>query len=160
MVYQFCLDNTKITADKLELYGGVTDELFSSFYADVVKRMGKLGELTRDDLYKYSEAEVIWLMRNSCDMSLSKTFKMFQECTKFYESDIKPSDDKYSISFNCKKRYLNPLVNVNGQYKRIYEVSEVVKERIDKFLSFETPKYAYFDFNFKDEKKMKKKKLY
>ena len=39
MLYHFCLDNTKITLDKLELYGGVTDELFSSFYADVVKLM-------------------------------------------------------------------------------------------------------------------------
>lgn len=135
-------------------------KLVAQFYTDTVKRLGDLGELTRDDLYKYSEAEVIWLMRNSSDKKLSEIFRLFQESTCFYESDIKPSDDKYSISFNCKKRYLNPLVNVNGQYKRIYEVSDVVKERIDKFLSFETPKYAYFDFNFKDEKRMKKKKLY
>lgn len=135
-------------------------KLVGQFYADIVKRLGELGELTREDLYKYSEREVILLMRNSSDKSLSKIFKMFQESTCFSESDIKSSDDKYYVSFNCKKRYLNPLVNINGQYKRIYEVSKIVKERIDEFLSFETPKYAYFDFNFNDKKKIRKKKLY
>lgn len=135
-------------------------KIVGQFYADIVKRLGELGELTREDLYKYSEKEIIWLMRNSSDKRLSKIFKMFQESTCFYESDIKPSDDKYSVSFNCKKRYLNPLVNVNGQYKRIYDVSDIVKERIDMFLSFETPKYAYFDFNFNDKKKIRKTKLY
>ena len=135
-------------------------KLVAQFYADIVKRLGKLGELTRGDLYKYSEKEVIWLMRNSSDKELSKIFKIFQESTEFYESDVKPTDDKYCVSFNCKKRYLNPLVNINGEYKRIYNVSEIVKERINKFLSFETPKYAYFDFNFKDEKKTRKRKLY
>lgn len=137
-------------------------KIVAQFYADTVKRLGELGELTREDLYRYSEGHVIWLMNNSSDKDLSNIFKMFQECTEFHESDEKPSDDKYCISFNCKKRYLNPLVNVNGEYKRIYDVSDIVRDRIDKFLTFETPKYAYFDFNFKDNKKnpVKKKKLY
>lgn len=135
-------------------------KIVAQFYADTVKRLGELGELTREDLYRYSEGHVIWLMNNSSDKELSKTFKLFQECIEFYESDEKPSDDKYCISFNCKKRYLNPLVNVNGEYKRIYDVSDIVRERIDKFLSSETSKYAYFDFNFKDNKKIRKKKLY
>ena len=135
-------------------------KLVGQFYADVVKRLGDLGELTREDLYKYSEREVIWLMKNSRDKNLSKAFKLFQDCNTFYESDEKPSDDKYFVSFNCKKRYLNPLVNIDGEYKRIYDVSDIIKEIIDKFLNFETPKYAYFDFNFKDNKKTRKKKLY
>ena len=135
-------------------------KLVGQFYADIVKKLGDLGELTREELYKYSEREVIWLMRNSKDKNISKVFKMFQECTEFYESNMKPSDDKYCVSFTCKKRYLNPLVNINGEYKRIYEVSEIVKERIDKFLNFETLKYAYFDFNFKNNNKTRKRKLY
>ena len=135
-------------------------KLVAQFYADTVRRLGELGELNRDDLYRYTEEHVIWLMNNSSDKELSKTFKLFQECIEFYESDEKPSDDKYCISFNCKKRYLNPLVNINGEYKRIYDVSQIVKEIIDEFLNFETPKYAYFDFNFKDNNKTRKKKLY
>ena len=137
-------------------------KIIAQFYADTVKRLGEIGELTREDLYRYSEKHVIWLMNNSSDKDLSNTFKMFQECIEFHESDVKPSDDKYWISFNCKKRFLNPLVNINGEYKRIYDVSESIKERIDEFLDFETPKYAYFDFNFKGNKKkhVKKKKLY
>lgn len=137
-------------------------KIVAQFYADTVKRLGELGELTREDLYKYSEKDVIWLMNHSSDEELSRIFKLFQDSTTFYESDVKPSDDKYCISFNCKKRYLNPLVYVNGEYKRIYDVSELIKDRIDSFLNFETKKYAYFDFNFKDNKKnpVKKKKLY
>ena len=137
-------------------------KLVAQFYADTVKRLGELGELTREDLYRYSEKDVIWLMNNSSDEELSKTFKLFQEVTYFHESDVKPSDDKYCVSFNCKKRYLNPLVNINGEYKRIYDVSQIVKEIIDEFLNYETPKYAYFDFNFKDNKQnyVKRKKLY
>jgi len=135
-------------------------KLVAQFYADTVRRLGELGELTRDDLYRYTEKDVIWLMNNSSDEELSKTFKLFQEVTYFHESDVKPSDDKYCVSFNCKKRYLNPLVNINGEYKRIYDVSQIVKEIIDEFLNFETPKYAYFEFNFKDNNKTRKKKLY
>ena len=137
-------------------------KITAQFFVDMVKRLGKLGELSREDLYKYSEEEVIMKMNNSSDRTLSDTFKLFQETSYFFEGDTEPSEDNYSISFNCKKRYINPLVSVLGQYKRIYDVSDIAKNKIDTFLSFETKKYAYFDFNFdiKNSKKILQRKLY
>ena len=137
-------------------------KITAQFFVDTVKRLGDLGELSREDLYLYSKEEVIWKMNNSSDKSLSDIFKLFQNSVYFFESDVKPLDNSYVISFNCKKRYINPLVNVNGEYKRIYDVSDIARNRIDGFLNFETKKYAYFDFNFevKDKIPTLQKKLY
>ena len=66
---------------------------------------------------------VRFVLNNGTDEVIEQTIEVGQLVEEPAETPTKPSDDKYSVSFNCKKRYLNPLVNVNGQYKRIYEVS-------------------------------------
>lgn len=123
-------------------------KITAQFFADTVKKMGQIGELERKDLYNYSEKEVIEKIKNSKDSSISKCFKKFENATEFFESNTKPINDNYCISLNCKKRYINPLISVDGEYKRIYDVSDVAKNKIDNFLNWKTKTYAYFDFNF------------
>lgn len=123
-------------------------KITAQFFADAVKKMGEQGELTRGDLYRLSEKDVIGKIENSNNKALSNCFKKFENATKFFESDTKPADDRYCISLNCKKRYINPLVKVDGTYQRIYDVSDDAKLKIDNFLNWNTKKYAYFDFNF------------
>lgn len=110
-------------------------KITAQFFADTVKRMGEQGELTREDLYRLSEKDVIGKMENSNNKELSNCFKKFENATEFFESDAKPTDDRYCISLNCKKRYINPLVNVDGEYKRVYDVSDDAKLKIDNFLN-------------------------
>lgn len=120
------------------------------FYAQTLKRLYKIGEITIDDLYKYSELEIIEIIRNSKNKDIVEKFNTFLQTTDFYESDTQPDDNNFWVSFNVKKRYINPLVLVDGEYKRITEVSLKAKEIIENFLNFQTKKYAYFDFNFKN----------
>ena len=56
--------------------------------------------------------------------------------------------DKYCISINAKKRYIIPLVETDNSYKRINDISEVAKDRINNYLQSKTKKYAYLDFDF------------
>lgn len=123
-------------------------KLTAQFYADIIKKMVEKNWLTKEDLYKYSESEVIDKIKKCEDKNISDCFKKFQNTTKFFESDEKPSGNNYWISLNCKKRYINPLVNVNGKYKRIKDISEIANQKIEEFLNWNTKKYAYFDFNF------------
>jgi len=72
---------------------------------------------------------------------------MFENSTKINESD-EPVYDKYCVSITAKKRYIVPLVKYEDSYKRIKDISEFAKERIEQYLELETPKYAYLNFNF------------
>ena len=123
-------------------------KLTAQFYADTVKKMGERNLLTKEDLYKFSEREVIEKIENCEDKIISNCFKKFENTTRFFESDELPAGNEYCISLNCKKRYINPLVNENGEYKRVKDVSEIANQKINEFLNWNTKKYAYFDFNF------------
>ena len=123
------------------------DKLTMQFLADTVKKMSEKKLLTKKDLYTLSENEVINKIENCTDEKISSCFKLFRNSTKIHESD-KPVLDKYCVSITAKKRYIVPLVKYEDSYKRIKDISEFAKERIEQYLELETPKYAYLNFNF------------
>lgn len=57
-------------------------------------------------------------------------------------------DEKYCISVNSKRRYIDPLVKTENGNKRIYIMSEIAREKINNYLAYQTRKYAYLDFEF------------
>lgn len=75
-------------------------KLTSQFYADIVKKMGEKNWLTKKDLYKCSENEVIDKIKTCKDKNISDCFKKFQNATEFFERDEKPSGNNYWISLN------------------------------------------------------------
>ena len=82
------------------------------------------------------------------DEKLADAFRRFQEANFINESNEKPIEitDKYMIcDLKTKKRYVNPLVLVNGKAIRIKDYSNKVQRIIEKFLNFETKKYAWID---------------
>lgn len=117
------------------------------FLADTVKRMSEEKFLTKKDLYTLSEQEVINRIENCKNEKIATCFKMFENSTKINESD-EPVDDKYCVSITAKRRYIVPLVEDSDSYKRINDISNFAKEKIDNYLQFRTKKYAYLDFNF------------
>ena len=123
-------------------------KLTMQFVADVVKKMSEKSLLTKNDLYTLCEQEVIDKIENCEDENISKCFKLFRDTTKINESD-EPVLDKYCINVKAKRRYIVPLANNNGNYKRISNVSLLAKEKIENYLNWETKKYAYLDFDFK-----------
>jgi len=123
------------------------DKIVMQFIADTVKKLVDEKYLTKDELYIITEQEVIDRIENCTDNSISKAFKLFRNTSEVGESDIEVKD-KYCISVNSKTRYINPLVKTEKAIRRIYDVSELAKEKIDKYLAYKTQKYAYLNFNF------------
>ena len=118
------------------------------FLADIIKKMNQKGLINKEDLYKLSEKDVIEKIENCEYDNISKCFKIWKNTTQINESDI-PVEDKYCVSINAKRRYINPLVkNDNDIYVRVNQISDIAKQYIEKCLNFQTKKYAYFDFNF------------
>ena len=123
------------------------DKLAMQFLADTVKKMSEEKFLTKKDLYTLSEQEVINRIENCKNEKIAKCFKMFENSTKINESD-EPVYDKYCVSITAKRRYIVPLVEDFDSYKRINDISNFAKEKIDNYLQLKTKKYAYLDFNF------------
>ncbi len=123
------------------------DKLVMQFFADIVKKMSEENLLTKKDLYTLSEKEVVEKIENCSNEKISKCFKLFRNSTKISESDY-PVFDKYCVSITAKRRYIVPLIEYDNSYKRINDISDFAKEKIDDYLKFKTKKYAYLDFEF------------
>ncbi len=121
--------------------------LSMQFLSDIIKKMNKIGLITKKDLYTLSEKQFIEKIK-SCDYdNISKYFNIWKNASKINESD-NPVQDKYCVSINAKIRYINPLIKIGKESVRISEVSETAKANIDSCLNYKKKKYAYFDFNF------------
>lgn len=123
------------------------DKITMQFYADMMKKMHEKRLITIEDLYTLSEKEVIHKMENCEDYQIAKAFRKFSNLTSIYESDEKPVEENYCISIPSKKRYIIPLVQAENESKRINEMSEIAKQKVEDYLSYRTKKYAYLDFN-------------
>lgn len=71
--------------------------------------------------------------------------EIVQEYFKVLSDEI-PVSDKYCVSITAKRRYIVPLVKYNNSYKRINDISDFAKNKINDYLQFKSKKYAYFDF--------------
>ena len=133
----------------------VEDEnrLCMQFIADIVKSMNIKNYITVDDLYKFSEKEVIQLIQNCEDNYVKSAFNNFQNATRssVYKSD-EPNNEIYCTSVKGKKRYINPLVSLDNKVGRIKDVSIVANDYISKFLNMKYHKFIGFDFSFKPYK--------
>jgi len=125
------------------------DRTVMQFLADMCKSLNKINKLSIDDLYTLSEEEVINKFKSCNDKYLEDTWKQFACCDRVYKSE-KEINDKYCTNVKAKTRYVNPLVVIDNNIERIYDISLKAKDQIDKYLKL--PKggyYTYFDFDFK-----------
>lgn len=49
---------------------------------------------------------------------------------------------------SVKKRYINPLVRYNNEYKRLKDISKKATNDINEALEYKTAKYVFLDFDF------------
>ena len=137
------------TMSKLSrLYRRNKTKFTMQFLADTMKKMSKAGLVTVDDLYKYSEAEVMKMIEDCSLENVSECFKSWKTAKQINESDNKPEDVFFVSIDNVKVRYINPLVLVDGKAKRIMDVSDVAKDAIEIAREYKTKKYAYLDFKY------------
>lgn len=117
------------------------------FLADIIKQMSNQNLITKKDLYTLSEKEIIEKIEK-CDYgNISKNFDIWKNAEKIKESNFAP-ENLYCVDINCKRRYIKPLVNSNGNYLRIDKISDIANQNINDVLNYTTPKYTYLDFKF------------
>ena len=126
------------------------DRLCMQFIADIMKSINVKKYITVDDLYKYSEREIIEVIKNCDDNYIRKAFENFQNATRdsVYKSDM-PNSEIYCTSVKGKKRYINPLVIANDKVNRIKNISVLANSDIDDFINKKVHKFVGFKFDFK-----------
>ena len=129
------------------------DRLCMQFIADLVKSMNIKKYITVDDLYKFSEYEVLQLIKKCDDNYIKNAFKNFEDATRdlVYKSDI-PNNEIYCTSVKGKKRYINPLVSLNNKVARIKDISSIANNDINNFLNMKLHNFIGFKFDFKPYK--------
>ncbi len=120
------------------------DRTVLKFLADICKVMIKNNYITVDDLYNYSEKEIISKIKKCEDKNIVNAYTAFEKAKTAYTTREKVKS-KYCVYTKTKIRYVNPLVKDLG---RIYDVSKDSKNIIDKYLSFKKEGWTYFDFRF------------
>ena len=106
--------------------------------ADILKGLSEEGKITKEDLYKMKESEVIDLIESS---KYKDVFNKWRKAKKVKTSKEEPKD-VYYVHHGSKIRYINPLVNG----KRIYDICKIAKRYIDNNLAYDMDNYVYLDF--------------
>lgn len=147
--------NLKIAEEYIEratklwhLFSGNNENgIIMQFWTDILSKMAKEKYITEEDLYKYSEQEIVEKIKNCPDKKISKAFEIFSNSEKIERSETEVKD-KYCISVKTKKRYTNPLVQINGTAIRIDIASEKGKRIIEDIKNYKDSKFACLDINF------------
>lgn len=116
------------------------DTVTMYFFADIIKKMYYKKYITKNNLYELSEQEIIDLIKNSQDKTISELFTKFMNCKNFIECE-EYKIDKFCVSRKVKRRYINPLTKKG----RVYDVSKQAKKDIDNYINMKISKYAYID---------------
>ena len=124
--------------------GNNENNMVMQFWTDILKKMANENYIKEEDLYKYSEKEIVSKIENCPDEQIAKAYKIFKNSTKIGRSEEKV-ENKYCICVKAKKRYTNPLVLIDGKAKRIDQVSEIGKSIIEEIKNYRDTKYAYLD---------------
>ena len=127
--------------------GNNENNMIMQFWTDILKKMADEKYITEEDLYKYSEKEIVEKIKKCPNEKIRKAFEVFANTTKVERSEVKVKD-KYCISLKAKKRYTNPLVKDEiGKLGRISDISKKGKMIIEDIKKFKDSKYAYLNIN-------------
>lgn len=121
-----------------------TDKISMQFIADTCMKMNEEGFLTTEDLYSLSELEVIEKIINSPNKSIADSFMKFVNSTVVHNSE-EYIEGKYCKSIKAKRRYIDPLVKMENDIKRVSVVSDTANKLIKQYLALDIPKYGYLD---------------
>ena len=117
--------------------------------ADIMKIMSNNNLINVAEMYNLSEKEVIERIEKCNVRNISNGFKTWKNATDILTSEVAP-EGKYFVNIEkVKKRYINPLVRYNNEYKRLKDISKKATNDINEALEYKTAKYVFLDFDFK-----------
>ena len=136
-------------ANKLWLLisGGNEINFIMQFWTDYLRNSMNNGYIQEKDLYEMSEFEIIEKIKKQADDKMINILEKFQNSIEIGRSNTEVKD-KYCVSIKAKKRYINPLVNINGKSNRTTQVSSKSNKIIEDIKIFEDSKFVYLDFKF------------
>lgn len=115
------------------------DKFTMQYIADNLKLLINNNLLSLDMLYVMKERDIVDLMRTN-----NKNWSVFENTTSICRCEQLPTN-KYCVSIDCKKRYVNPLCRFENGIYRICEVSNTCKSLLDSYLNYHDSKYAYVE---------------
>ena len=115
------------------------DRFAMQYLSDIIQTAITHKVITLDDLFT-TETAVINRLKAHC-----KTGTMWDMYTKI--SAVAAADTKvpdiYSVNIPAKKRYINPLVLTNGRPRRISDIDETVRNKVNAFLALDFNRWVY-----------------
>lgn len=122
------------------------DKLSMKFLGDIVKKAINENIITFEDLYKVSEKEIIQKLEKSNNDRVLEMWNIFKNLDKVYNSDERV-EGKYCISLDSKKRYVNPLCNIDTKINRLCDISLKSANLLKEYMNYQDKKYAYIDYD-------------
>lgn len=132
----------KVTSRLSVIYREDRTRYSMQLIADILKRLNDENKITKEDLYKLKESDVISIIENS---KYSKIFDIWKYAKKVKTSKEKP-ENVYYVHHGAKVRYIDPLFN--GE--RMSKCCKIAKKYIDNNLAYDMNNYVYLDFNFEN----------
>lgn len=130
----------KVTSRLSVIYREDRTRYSMQLIADILKRLSDENKITKEDLYKLKESDVISIIENS---KYRKIFDIWKHTKKVKTSKEKP-ENVYYVHHGAKVRYIDPLFN--GE--RMSKCCKIAKKYIDNNLAYDMNNYVYLDFNF------------
>ena len=106
--------------------------------ADILKKLIEQNKITKEDLYKLKESDVINIIESS---KYKDIFNIWKKSKKVKVAKEKPQN-VYYVNHGAKVKYIDPLFN--GE--RMSKSCKIAKKMIDNNLAYDMDKYVYLDF--------------
>ena len=132
----------KVTSRLSVIYREDRTRYSMQLLADILKRLNNENKISKEDLYKLKESDVISIIENS---KYNNIFNIWKNAKKVKISKKEPKD-VYYVHHGAKVRYINPLFNG----KRISKCCKIANKLIENNLAYGMNNYVYLDFNFND----------
>lgn len=123
------------------------DKIAMQLAGDIIGEAISCGYIGEGDLYGMDEQSLVARFEDCADTTpgdrFSRLFRTFRGMTELVRSDIK-LQDHYCVSFDVKRRYVDPLVRGDGgaPARRISEISPEAARLIGDFLAFQDSLWA------------------
>lgn len=115
--------------------------------ADVLMLMIRREEISIDDLFKYSDDEIMNIGKNSSDKRIQEGWEEIESLCKVF-TKFNPTNDrlKYCVKVDDKSIYIDPLVKTKLGTYRLSSLSESIDKEIKTYLETDTDMYMYIDY--------------
>ncbi len=130
----------KVTSRLSVIYREDRTRYSMQFIADIIRKLNEENKISKKDLYKMKESEIINIISSS---KYKELFDIWKKAKRVQVSTEEPKN-VYYVHHGAKIRYIDPLFN--GE--RMSKCCKIAKKMIDNNLSYDMNKFVYLNFDF------------